>query len=116
MSSPTEAQRPPLAWVALGLLAALAVTNAALLALLHTGGPLIGLVLYAVLLWRWRRRDYRAAVVGGLTGLAVHVVEVVSMGWSAYPALLALNLILPAVLAFVAWLADRRAEQEYVGN
>lgn len=112
VSSPTEAQRPPLAWVALGLLAALVVTNAAFLALLQTGGPLIGLVLYAVLLWRWQQRDYRAAVVGGLAGLVVHVVEVVAMGWSTYPALMALNLILPAVLALVAWLADQRAQQE----
>ena len=78
MSSPTGAQRPPLAWVALGLLAALVTTNAVFLALLQTGGPLIGLVLYAVLLWRWRQRDYQAAVVGGLVGLAVHVVEVIT--------------------------------------
>ncbi|MBE9509005.1 MAG: hypothetical protein IMY86_13275 [Chloroflexi bacterium] len=100
-----------LAWVALGLLAALVVTNAVFLALLQTGGPLIGLVLYVVLLWRWRQRDYRAAVVGGLAGLAVHVVEVIITGWSAYPALVALNLILPAVLALVAWLAGQRAPQ-----
>jgi hypothetical protein len=110
VSSPTGAQRPPLAWVALGLLAALVATNAAFLALLQTGGPLIGLVLYAVLLWRWRRRDYRAAVVGGLAGLAVHVVEVITTGWSAYPALMGLNLILPAVLTSAAWLAKRGAQ------
>jgi hypothetical protein len=67
------------------------------LALLRTGGPLIGLVLYAVLLRRWWQRDYRAAAVGGPAGLAVHVVEVVTMGWSAYPVLMALNLILPDV-------------------
>ncbi len=111
MSSPTERQRPPLAWVALSLLAALVVTNAVFLALLQTGGPFIGLVLYAALLWRWRQRDYRAAVVGGLAGLAVHVVEVIAMGWSAYPALMALNTILPAVLAPVACLAGRQAQQ-----
>lgn len=112
MSSPAEAQRPPLAWAGLGLLAALVVTNAVFLALLQAGGPLIGLVLYAVLLWRWRQRDYRAAVVGGLAGLAVHVVEVVTIGWSPYPALMALNLILPAVLTPVAWSAGRRAQRE----
>jgi hypothetical protein len=112
MSSPTEAQRPPLAWVALGLLAALVVTNAIFLVLLQTGGPLIGLVLYAVLLWRWKQRDYRATVVGGFVGLAVHVVEVVTMGWSVYPAFMALNLILPAVLAPMAWLAGQQAQQE----
>jgi hypothetical protein len=104
--------RPPLAWVALGLLAALVAINAVFLALLRMGGPFIGFVLYAVLLWRWRQRDYRAAVVGGLAGLVVHVVEVVTTGRSAYPALMALNLILPAVLTPVAWLAGQRAQQE----
>jgi hypothetical protein len=110
VSSPSGAQRPPLAWVALGLLAALVATNAAFLDLLQTGGPLIGLVLYAVLLWRWWRRDYQAAVVGGLAGLAVHAVEVITIGWSAYPALMTLNLILPAVLTPTAWLAKQRAQ------
>jgi heme O synthase-like polyprenyltransferase len=109
VSSPTEAQRPPLAWVALGLLAALVVTNAIFLALLQTGGPLIGLVLYAVLLWRWKQRDYQATMVGGFVGLAVHVVEVVTVGWSVHPALMTLNLLLPALLAPIAWRADQRA-------
>ncbi len=104
----SKTERPPLTWVALGLLVALVATNVVFLALLRTGGPLIGLVLYAVLLWRWRQRDYRAAVVGGLAGLAVHVVEVVTIGWSAYPAPMALNLILPALLVPVAWLAGWR--------
>lgn len=99
--------RPPLAWVALGLLAALAATSAVFLAVLQTGGPLIALVLYMILLWRWRQRDYRAAVIGGIAGLAVHVVEVAINGWSAYPVLMVLSLILPAVLALVAWSAGR---------
>ena len=102
----------PLAWTALGLLAALVAINVVSLALLQTGGPLIGLALYAVLLWRWRRHDYQAAVVGGLAGLAVHVVEVATVGWSACPALMALNLILPTLLAPKAWLAGQRARQK----
>ena len=61
-------EKPLPDWVALGLLTALVVTNAVFLALLRMGGPFIGLVLYAVLLWRWRQRDYRAAVVEGLRG------------------------------------------------
>jgi hypothetical protein len=101
-----------LAWVALGLLAALVVTNAVFLVLLQTGGPLVGLVLYAVLLWRWRERDYRALVMGGLAGLAVHVVEAAVMGWSVYAALMALNLLLPAVLALTAWSTEQRVRQE----
>jgi hypothetical protein len=50
-------------------------------------------------------------MVGGILGLAVHVVEVVMMGWSTYPILMALNLILPALLVPVAWLAGRQAQQ-----
>ncbi len=93
-------KRPPLAWAILGLLAALTATNAAFLALLQTGGPLIGLMLYAVLLWRWRQYDYQAAVV-----------EVVTTGRSPYPVFTALNLLLPAVLVPVAWLADWQGRQ-----
>jgi len=108
-----------LVWVTLGLLAALVVTNATFLVLLRTGGPLIGIAFYVALLTvarRGRQRDYRAAMVGGFMGLAVHVVEVVTMGWSAYPVLMALNLILPAVLALVAWLAGQRAQREDGGK
>ena len=90
------------------------VINATFLVMVRTGGPLIGGAFYGVLLalgWRGRRRDYRAAMVGGLVGLAVHTAEVVTAGWSACPVLLALNLILPAALAPVAWLAGQRARQ-----
>ena len=98
-------------WVTLGLLAALVATNAVLLILLRTGGPLFGIVSYAVLLalvWRGRPRDYSAAMVGGLVGLAVHAVEVTIAGWSVYPSLVVLDLVLPAVLALMAWRASRR--------
>jgi hypothetical protein len=101
--------------VILGLLAALVVTNITLLILLRTGGPLIGLAFYLILLFltvRSRQRDHRTVMTGGLVGLAVHVVEVAIMGWSAYPVLMALNLVLPAGLALLAWAADRRPEQE----
>ena len=105
-----NAKRPPLAWLALGLLAALVATNAVFLLLLRTGGPLIGLGFYAALLvivWRRREPDWRPVMVGGLVGLAVHIVEVIVGGWMAYPLLVALNLILPAALVLVAWLAGR---------
>jgi hypothetical protein len=103
-------ERLPLGWVALGLLAALVATNALLLILLRTGGPLIGLAFYAVLLtmaYRGRRRASQAVMVGALIGLVVHVVEVSVAGWSAYPFLMGLNLALPALLAAVAWLTGR---------
>jgi hypothetical protein len=100
----------PLDWVILGLLAALVVTNLAFLILLRTGGPLIGLAFYLVLLAltvRPRQRDHCSMKVGGFVGLVVHVVEAATMGWSVYPVLMVLNLVLPAGLALVAWVADQ---------
>ena len=102
-------------WAALGLLAALVVANATLFLLLRCGGPLIGFAFYGVLLalvWRGRQRVYRTVMVASLVGLAVHAVEVVTLGWSAFPLLMALNLLLPAVLVLVAWLAGERARQD----
>jgi hypothetical protein len=103
-------RRPPLARVVLGLLGALVATNATFSILARTGGPLVGLAFYLVLLvvvWHRREPDYRPVVVGGLAGLAVHIVELILVGWTAYPLLMALNLIFPAVLVPAAWLAGR---------
>ena len=102
--------RSPLDWGILGLLASLVVANMTFLILQGTGGPLLGLVFYLVLFalaWRGRQRAHRSVVVGGFVGLVVHAVEVAAMGWSDYPVLVALNLVLPAMLALLAWSADR---------
>jgi hypothetical protein len=109
----SNSRRSLLDWFILGLLAALVATNVALLILVWTGGPLIGLGFYLVLLalnLRATRRDHRLAMVGGLLGFAVHVVEAATMGWSDYPALVVLNLALPAALALSAWAVDRRPQ------
>ena len=104
-------ERSPQDWVILGLLAALVATNLAFLILLRTGGPLIGLAFYLVLLaitFRAKQRDHRPLIFGGLVGLAVHLVEVAAVGWSAYPMLMVLNLVLPAGLALLAWVAGNK--------
>lgn len=101
-----------LEWVIIGLLAALVVTNLTLLILLRTGGPLVGLAFYLILLRlaiRARPRHHRSLMMGGLVGLAVHVAEVTTRGWSDYPMLMALNLCLPA------WAVDRGPSRA-VGN
>ena len=113
------AKKTPLAWVALGLLAALVLTNVSLLVLLRTGGPLIGVAFYAILLavvCRGQQHGNREVLVGGLVGLVVHVAEATILGWTPYPALMALNIVLPAVLASVAWLAGHQARQEDSGE
>ena len=104
-------RRSPLAWAVLCILGALVATNVTFLLLMRTGGPLIGAVFYLALLvvvWRRRQPDYHPVVVGGLVGLVIHIVEVILMGWTAYPLLVALNLVLPAVLVPAAWLAGRK--------
>ena len=106
-------ERAPLAWVSLGLLGVLIATNIALWALEQTGGPLIGVTGYGgllILVLHGRQTDYRAAMVGGLLGLVVHTVEVVARGWSAHTGLMALNLVLPAVLVPMCWLAGRQRQ------
>jgi hypothetical protein len=94
----------------MGLLAALVATNVAFALLQRTGGPLIGMLFYGamlVLARRGRQRDHRAVTVGGLVGLAVHLVEVTALGWAAYPVLVALSLVLPGALALAALVASR---------
>lgn len=111
----TGIRRPACSWVVIVLLGALVATNVAFLVVMRAGGPLIGIACYTALLvvsWRRRPPDYRPAAVGGLVGLAVHAVEVISMGWTSAPLLMALNLILPAILVPAAWLAGRQGEVE----
>ena len=112
-------ERSALDRVIVGLLAALVVTNIAFLILARTGGPLIGLAFYLALLAltvAGRQRDHRSVMVGGLVGVAVHVVEAVAMGSPEYQVLLGLNLILPAALALAAWAADRGPRREASGR
>jgi hypothetical protein len=111
-------ERSLLEWVILGLLAALVVTNLVFLVLLRTGGPLIGLAFYLGLLaltFHARQHGHRSVMVGGLVGLGVHGVEAATLGWSDFPALMVLNLVLPAGLALTAWGADR-APRRVAGN
>ena len=108
-------RKSPLAWIVLGLLAALVATNVIFLLLVGPKGPLIGIIFYAgllALMWGGQQQDWGAAMVGGGVGLAVHAIEIMTVGWSAYPGLMALNLILPGVLALVAWFASRQARRE----
>ena len=102
--------RRPAAWAALAALVALVAANGVLAAPSRTLGPLAGILLYSALIWRWLRRDYQAGIVGGGAGLVIHIIEVVGGGWTALPLLMALNLVLPALLGLMSWLAIREME------
>ena len=95
------------------LLVALIAINALFLVLVRTSGPLIGILVYVVLLlvsYQWS--DRWAIMMGGFVGLGVHVAEVAMLGWSPYPILMALNLTLPAALVLVAWAASQGAHHD----
>ena len=55
-------------------------------------------------------------MVDSLVRLAVPVAEGTIPGWTPYPALMALKIALPAVLASVAWRAGRQARREDSGK
>jgi hypothetical protein len=101
-------KRPPLAWLALGLLIALVATNAVFVILSRKAGPLIGVVFYGMLVWRWYRHKYQDGFVGGGIGLVVHLLEVILAGWEDYSVLVALNIVLPALLILVSGLIVRK--------
>jgi hypothetical protein len=101
-------ERPPLAWIAVGLLIALVATNIVFLILSHKIGPLIGVVFYGVLVWRWYLHKYQDGLVGGGIGLVVHLLEVILTGWDDYAVLLALNMIMPALLILVTGLVIQK--------
>jgi hypothetical protein len=105
-----ETKHRPAAWAALAVLVVLVATNGVFLFRLRTFGPLVGVLLYGALIWRWYRRDYVAGIAGGVTGLIIHIAESVVAGWTAEPLPLTLNLILPALLVLTSWLAGREKE------
>ena len=101
-------KRPALAWLALGLLIALVATNVVFMILSRKVGPLIGIMFYGVLVWRWYHHKYKDGLVGGGMGLVVHLLEVILAGWKDYAVLLALNMILPALLILASGLIVRK--------
>lgn len=115
MRESRTSEKSRLDWIVLGLLAALVVANALLLALRRAAGPLVGLLVYGGLLWRWERGDCWAAFVGSLIGMTVHVLRVGTIGFSQVALLDALNLFLPTVLAPLTWAkcqGERRDAQD----
>lgn len=111
----TRTAKLPLKWMVLGLLVALVVTDVVFLLLVRSKGPLIGVIFYAgllVLTWGKQQQEFVTAMVGGIVGLAVHAVEIMTLGWSPYPVLMGLNLVLPAMLALAAWTASRQTRRE----
>lgn len=107
----SKGKRTVFDWAALAALSGLMAVNGALGLLLRTGGPLIGLACYGALLvvaWRSQGDSWHTLAIGSIVGLLLHVVEVIVWGWSEQAILMGLNLLLPAVLAILAWLAGRQ--------
>ena len=97
------------AWgLVLALLAALVAINGAWAALGRLTGPLLGAAGYcAVLLVAARRQDFRAPLIGGAVGTALHVVELSLRSheaWLGTDVFLVLNASVSAALgALCVW-------------
>ena len=91
--------------VVYALLIVLVLVNCAWALLFSRTGPIIGASAYAlVALVSWRRKETHPALIVGIVGLALHVVELFSAaGMRAELSFLVANVIIPIPLLYVSW-------------
>jgi len=94
--------------------AVLAVGNGAWSLMSGRTAPLMAMAAYAVVaLVILRSRDYRAGVIVGIAGFAIHVLEAAIHGTASLGTLervwLFANIVLPLVLVYLSWLLLRRS-------
>lgn len=95
-----------------GILILLIGVNIAFSASSRTTGPLLGLILYSILLFlSWKKHDFHPVMIAGFAGFCVHVLEWILNGLSGFSrldrTLFILNIILPIPLAFLGWRESR---------
>ena len=96
------------------ILVVLAAGNGAWSLISGRTAPLMAAVAYAVVaLVILRSRDYRAGMIVGIAGFAIHVLEVAIHGTVSLGTLervwLFANIVLPLVLVHMSWLLLRRS-------
>lgn len=102
--------------VTLGILIALVITNAIWVATSGHSGPVIALILYALVAFLcWRRDHFQAGIIAGVVGLGIHTYELISWGLTGLRTLdvglLFINLILPVPLIYFSYKAYREIEK-----
>ena len=93
------------------LLALVVVNSAWVIVSLHSGS-IIGLTVYGVVAYLcWYRNHFQAGIIAGIIGLGIHIYEIISWGMKGLRVfecgLLIANLILPVVLIYFSYRANR---------
>jgi len=90
------------------------ITNAAWVATSEYLGPVIALILYAIVTFLcWRLKHFQAGIIAGILGLGIHTYELISSRVSELqklnPWFFLINLILPIPLIYFSYKARRHA-------
>jgi hypothetical protein len=101
--------------ITLAILIVMVVMNAIWFAISLHSGASMAMVLYAfILFFCWRMSNYRAGVIAGLLGFAVHLYELVIETPTDFlwhdSVCLYLNLLLPLALVFFSYRAHRTSQ------
>ncbi len=97
--------------IALSILLVLIGVNAAWAVTSQYTGPVIGVVFYGIVGFLcWQKSHFQAGIVGGIVGLVIHVLELVSIGEINGTELgfFLVNLILPIPLIYFSYQASRK--------
>lgn len=90
----------------------LVATNALWVFVARYSGPLFALFFYSVITYLcWQQRHFRAGVIGGVGGFAIHAYELISRGMGELlgieSALFFINLIAPLALLYFSYRANK---------
>ena len=99
---------------AITILVILAVGNGVWALTSGRAAPWLAVVAYGVVAFLLGRRDdYRAGLIIGIVGFAVHIVELVFQGMAGLGAVerawLVANIVLPLALVWLSWVLIRRS-------
>ena len=102
--------------VALSILIALVVANAAWVAASQHSAPLIALIFYAIVAFLcWQRNHFQAGIIAGIVGLGIHAYELIFLGVAELGAfdllLFLMNLVFPIPLIYFSYKAYRESER-----
>lgn len=100
--------------VALSILIALVVANAAWVAASQHSAPLIALIFYAIVAFLcWQRNHFQAGIIAGIVGLGIHAYELIFWGVAGLGAfdllLFFINLVFPIPLIYFSYKAYRES-------
>ncbi|KYK33903.1 MAG: hypothetical protein AYK18_04240 [Theionarchaea archaeon DG-70] len=95
--------------IAISILLVLIGVNAAWAVTSRYTGPVIGVVFYGIIGFLcWQKSHFQAGIIGGIIGLVIHVLELLSVGEinGAELGFFLVNLVLPIPLIYFSYQAS----------